>query len=594
MPNSGQTLAERYRLATRIAVGGMGEVWQAVDVRLDRTVAVKVLKPELCGDAEFLHRFRTEARTTASLNHPGIAAVHDYGEAAAVSDGPEDTAYLVMEHVEGEPLAAILAREGRITAEHTLEMLEQAGNALHAAHERGLVHRDVKPGNILVTPNGTIKLTDFGIAKAADAAPVTRSGMVMGTAHYISPEQALGGEATPASDVYSLAVVGYECLRGHRPFLSDNAVTVAMMHIRDVAQPLPPDVPPGARALIEATLVKDPRRRYAEGGEFANAVANVRAGRPLPTPVALTIPQQPPHAPSHAPVQQYPGQPATGHSTTGQSTTGQGSTGQHHPPGPQPPPPQPPTGNQPPPGGQQHAVPPSGGNLTPTTYGANQPPGNHHAPPAGAPHHTGSTVPPGVIPPQPAPPGLAGGGNHGRGRDHPLGHPASHRPGRRTAVLVVLGVIVVLILIAGGFALLLAYDRSAGTRGVGAPAAPEVAPSARPGTDSRVRLADFASPEAFNGGSVRHPEGRLSSIPRPVAERTPGRRGIGTPRQYALPPRIGGTYAVSSIANETRGAGKHEVGGTAHRARNRSATAVTAFRGNLMGRSWTQIGTTQR
>ncbi|MCI2422299.1 serine/threonine protein kinase [Saccharopolyspora sp. K220] len=292
MLTSGQLLADRYRLGQRIAVGGMGEVWQAVDVRLDRTVAIKVLKAELCGDAEFLHRFRTEARTTASLNHPGIAAVHDYGETAAIPDGPEDTAYLVMELVEGEPLAAILAREGRINTDHTLDMLEQAGRALQAAHERGLVHRDVKPGNILITPEGKVKLTDFGIAKAADAAPVTRSGMVMGTAHYIAPEQALGNDATPSSDVYSLAVVGYECLMGHRPFLSENAVTVAMMHIREIAPPLPPDVPPGVRALIEATLAKDPRRRYADGGEFANAVAAVRAGMPLPTPSALVVPPQ--------------------------------------------------------------------------------------------------------------------------------------------------------------------------------------------------------------------------------------------------------------------------------------------------------------
>lgn len=292
MLTTGQLLAERYRLGSRIAVGGMGEVWQAVDVRLDRTVAIKVLKAELCGDAEFLHRFRTEARTTASLNHQGIAAVHDYGETAAAPDGPDDTAYLVMELVEGKPLASILAETQRITIEHTLDMLEQAGRALQAAHERGLVHRDVKPGNILITPEGKVKLTDFGIAKAADAAPVTRSGMVMGTAHYIAPEQALGSDATTASDVYSLAVVGYECLMGHRPFLSDNAVTVAMMHIREIAPPLPPDVPPGVRALIEATLVKDPRRRYADGGEFANAVAAVRAGMPLPAPAALVMPQQ--------------------------------------------------------------------------------------------------------------------------------------------------------------------------------------------------------------------------------------------------------------------------------------------------------------
>ena len=293
MLTSGQLLAERYRLSRRIAVGGMGEVWEAADTRLDRRVAVKVLKPELCGDAEFLHRFRTEARTTASLNHPGIAAVHDYGETAAIVDGPKDTAYLVMELVEGDPLAAILAKERRISAERTLEILEQAGNALQAAHERGYVHRDVKPGNIMVTPNAdgrvTVKLTDFGIAKAADAAPVTRSGMVMGTAHYIAPEQALGHEAEPASDVYSLAVVGYECLAGHRPFLSENAVTVAMMHIRDMPPPLPPDVPPPARAVVEATLVKDPMHRYGSGGEFAAAVAAVRAGRPLPAPVGRAL-----------------------------------------------------------------------------------------------------------------------------------------------------------------------------------------------------------------------------------------------------------------------------------------------------------------
>ncbi|MGW6443685.1 protein kinase domain-containing protein [Lentzea sp. NPDC055074] len=300
MLTTGQLLADRYRLTRRIAVGGMGEVWEAADDRLDRRVAVKVLKAELSGDPEFLHRFRVEARMTASLNHPGIASVHDYGETASIADGPEDTAYLVMELVEGEPLATIISR-GRLTAEVTLDLLEQTGNALQAAHERGLVHRDVKPGNIMVTPSGKVKITDFGIAKAVDAAPVTRSGMVMGTAHYIAPEQALGGEAEPASDVYSLAVCGYECLAGHRPFLSDNAVTVAMMHIRDIAPPLPPDVPPGARALIEATLVKDPRQRYRTGGEFAAAVSAVRVNQPLPTPSGFSMPPSIPQQVVQAP-----------------------------------------------------------------------------------------------------------------------------------------------------------------------------------------------------------------------------------------------------------------------------------------------------
>ena len=290
-PTTGTLLADRYRLGRRIAVGGMGEVWEAQDSRLDRTVAVKILKADLSGDPEFLHRFRTEARTAGSLNNGGITAVHDYGETTTDRVTASGTiqvpvAYLVMELVRGEPLAQILATHGRLGVDYTLDILEQCGHALEAAHERGLVHRDVKPGNILVTPTNQVKITDFGIAKAVDAAPVTRSGMVMGTAHYIAPEQAGGGDAGPASDVYSLGVVGYECLAGRRPFLSENAVTVAMMHIRDPLPPLPTDVPPVVRRLIESTLAKDPRERYATGGEFAHAVGAVRRGEPLPAPGA--------------------------------------------------------------------------------------------------------------------------------------------------------------------------------------------------------------------------------------------------------------------------------------------------------------------
>jgi serine/threonine protein kinase len=277
---SGHLLAQRYRLGRRIAVGGMGEVWQAADTRLDRPVAVKVLKPELSGDAEFRRRFHAEARMTASLNHPGIAAVHDYGE--TVSD--PDVAYLVMELVAGDPLATILMHHPRLSVDRTLDILGQAGEALHAAHQRGLVHRDVKPGNILITPCGTVKLTDFGIARAVDATPVTCNGMVMGTAHYIAPEQAAGNAAGPAGDVYSLAVVGYECLAGQRPFSAGNSVSVAMMHIRDRPPPLPADVPAAVRVLIETALAKDPWQRYSTGGEFAAAVAAVRAGHRLPLP----------------------------------------------------------------------------------------------------------------------------------------------------------------------------------------------------------------------------------------------------------------------------------------------------------------------
>lgn len=280
--SNGAVIAQRYRLLRLIATGGMGQVWEAMDNRLDRRVAVKVLKAEFSEDPEFLQRFRFEARTTAQLNYPGIAGVYDYGE---TRDGAgESLAYLVMELVNGEPLNAVLGRMSRLPLGHALDMLEQTGRSLQIAHTAGVVHRDVKPGNILITPTGQVKITDFGIAKAVDASPVTKTGMVMGTAQYIAPEQALGEEATSASDVYSLGVVGYEVLAGTRPFVGDGALTVAMKHVREMPAPMPLDLPPAVRELIEITMVKDPAARYANGGEFADAVAAVRAGRRPPAP----------------------------------------------------------------------------------------------------------------------------------------------------------------------------------------------------------------------------------------------------------------------------------------------------------------------
>jgi len=286
-PRVGVTLSGRYRLQRLIATGGMGQVWEAVDSRLGRRVAVKVLKQEFSSDPEFLERFRAEARIVAMLNHPGIAAVHDYGETDM--DGEGRTAYLVMELVNGEPLNSVLKRSGRLSLRHALDMLEQTGRALQVAHSAGLVHRDVKPGNILITPNGQVKLTDFGIAKAVDAAPVTQTGMVMGTAQYIAPEQALGEDATAASDVYALGVVGYEAVSGKRPFTGDGALTVAMKHIKETPAPLPADLPPNVRELIEITLVKNPGMRYRNGGQFADAVSAVRSGRRAPRPNSAPV-----------------------------------------------------------------------------------------------------------------------------------------------------------------------------------------------------------------------------------------------------------------------------------------------------------------
>ncbi|WP_218716010.1 serine/threonine-protein kinase, partial [Nocardia sp. MH4] len=288
MLNNGAMIADRYRLQRLIATGGMGQVWEAMDTRLDRRVAVKVLKTEFSADPTFRQRFRTEARTTAQLNHPGIAGIYDYGETTDPSGG--ETAYLVMELVQGEPLNAVLNRMGRLSVVQGLDMLEQTGRALEVAHAAGVVHRDVKPGNILVTPTGQVKITDFGIAKAVDASPVTKTGMVMGTAQYIAPEQAVGEDATAASDVYSLGIVGYEALAGVRPFTGDGAITVAMKHVRDAPPPMPADLPANVHELIAITMAKDPTQRYSSGGEFADAVAAVRAGHMPPPPAGAAPP----------------------------------------------------------------------------------------------------------------------------------------------------------------------------------------------------------------------------------------------------------------------------------------------------------------
>ena len=294
MLDVGHLLDNRYRLDERIATGGMGDVWRGTDVVLGRTVAVKVLRKEMTADPEFAARFYGEARMMAAFRHPGVVEVFDYSSDGE-TDGHDQCAYLVMAFVEGEPLSTRLKEAGKLDVAETMSIVAQAADALHAAHQNGTVHRDVKPGNLMVKPTGAVILVDFGVARSAAVTSVTGLNSIVGTALYMAPEQVAKGNVTPATDIYALGAVAYHCIAGHPPFDGDNALQVALMHLEDEPVPLPPEVPLAVRELITRAMAKHPDDRFTSAAEFAEAA--LAATGPMDyrsvTGTALTAPLSP-------------------------------------------------------------------------------------------------------------------------------------------------------------------------------------------------------------------------------------------------------------------------------------------------------------
>ena len=271
-----RVLSGRYELSHLVARGGMAEVYRARDQLLDRPVALKVLFPELSVDRSFVERFRREAQAAANLSHPNIVPVFDWGEDSG-------TYFIVMEFVDGRALSSILRTAGPLHPDRAAEIAADVAGALSYAHRHGVVHRDVKPGNVLITEEGTIKVTDFGIARAVNTEEsVTQTGAVMGTATYFSPEQAEGMGVDSRSDIYSLGVVLFEMVTGRPPFLGDTPVAVASKHVREhppAPREVNPGVPPDLEAIILKCLAKSPDHRYATGDDLRIDLLRFREGR---------------------------------------------------------------------------------------------------------------------------------------------------------------------------------------------------------------------------------------------------------------------------------------------------------------------------
>jgi hypothetical protein len=258
-PQPGDLIADRYELEELVGTGGMSSVFRARDLQLGRRVAIKILHERLAGDPEYLERFRREARAVAKLSHPNIVTVIDRGD----DDGRQ---YIVFEHVEGENLKELVQRTGRLPVRRAIELGLAVADGLAFAHDQGLVHRDVKPQNVLLSREGDVKVTDFGIARSLEVEHgVTQTGTVLGTGEYLAPEQASGRPISPATDVYSLGVVLWELLAGEVPFSGENFVAVALRHVNEPPPSLQeqrPDISPRLAATVERALAKDPARRF--------------------------------------------------------------------------------------------------------------------------------------------------------------------------------------------------------------------------------------------------------------------------------------------------------------------------------------------
>ena len=269
----GTLISDRYRLEERIGSGGMSSVYRAFDPTLERWVAIKLMHRDISNDPDQLERFRREARAVAQLNHPHVVTVIDAGE-------DEGAPYIVFEYVEGETLKERIKRQGRLPVPEAVAYAIEIGRALESAHEHRLVHRDVKPQNVLIDPDGRAKVTDFGIARALEAHGLTAPGRVLGTTDYVSPEQALGHAVTQQSDIYSLGVVLYEMLTGEPPFRAESQVAVAMKHVREPlpdVQRLRPEISAALAAVVERATAKETQHRYASAGEMVHDLEEVLA-----------------------------------------------------------------------------------------------------------------------------------------------------------------------------------------------------------------------------------------------------------------------------------------------------------------------------